>query len=205
MKAFNILIALLLAGNAAFSQNSTKEKFQKQDAKIDSLRKIDFLSYKYKYLGENFKIKIPNEIYKKTVEEYKFFPERIKTYRDSLSVVLMTEFKDWDAARISELRICYEWKRVGYHTWISELEILNLAKKLNVKMPYRLQEMFLNNDPKVKSEIQNLRNKLYAKSGNEEIKKMPTDKLLLYSFKNNPEVVELRKKVHKQNLSNQNK
>lgn len=197
MKSLNILIILFFAYNSMLSQNITKEFFLKHDAKIDSLTKIDFLSYKYKYLDENFKITIPKEVFEKAVVEYKFFPERIRKYRDSLGVVLMAEFKDFDAARISELRICYEWKRVAYHTWMNEKEVLDLAQKLDIKMPYRLQELFLNNDPKVAAEIQNLRKTLFAQLGKEELMTMPAKQLLLFAFSNNPEIIEMRKNHHK--------
>lgn len=179
-----------------FAQEITKEMMLKRDAKIDSLKKIDFLSYKYKYLDENFKIKISKEDFDKAISDYKIYPERIKKYSDSLYVVLMAELKDSDASRIAGLKIDYKWVRFGYHTWMSENEVLALAKKLNVKMPYRLQELFLNNDPKVKTEIQTLRDKLFLQLGKEEIKTMPTRELLNYGFKYNPELIELRKKGH---------
>ncbi|MFD2939395.1 hypothetical protein [Flavobacterium notoginsengisoli] len=198
MKSLHLIIVLFLICNTSFSQEITKEMLEKRDAKIDSLRKIDFLNYNYKYLDKNFKIKIPKEIYEKTVIDYKFYPERINKYKDSLGVVLMAEFKDWDAVRISENRINYQWKRVGHHIWMSENEVLELAKKLNVKMPYRLQELFQNNDPKVASEIQELRNKLFLKFKKEELNTMPSKQLLLFAFTNNPEIIELKNNYHKQ-------
>ncbi|RYJ39082.1 hypothetical protein NU08_1920 [Flavobacterium anhuiense] len=196
MKSLNIIIILFLVFNSMFAQEITKEMILKREAKIDSLTKIDFLSYKYTYLDGNFKIIMPKEVFDKTVINFKFYPERIKKYIDSLGVALMAEFKDSDAARIAELRINYQWKRVGYYAWMSENEVLALAKKLNVKMPYRLQELFLNNDPKVKTEIQTLRDKLFLQLGKEEIKTMSTKELLNYRFKYNPELIEIRKKGH---------
>jgi len=201
MKSLQVVIILFLVFNSASAQQFTKQMIQKRDQKIDSLVKIDFLSYDYKYLDENFKIKIPKEVFDKTVSDYKFYPERIKKHKDSLTVVLVAEFKDEDAARISGLRINYEWKRVGYYTWMSENEILELAKKLNIKMPYRLQELFLNNDPRVKSEIQSLRDKLFLQLAKEEIKTMPVKELLNYGFKYNPELIERRKTEYKRGVS----
>lgn len=193
MKSLNILIILFLACNTTFSQNFSEEMMKEKDRKIDSLKKIDFLRYNYKYLDKDFKIKIPKEVYEKTFIDYKFIPGRIRNHRDSLGVVLTAEFKDLDAARIAELRIMYTWQRVGHYTWMSENEVLELAKKLNIKMPYGLQELFLKNDPKVKSQIQNLRDKLYLELKKEEIKTMPVNQLLNYGFKYNPELIELRK------------
>lgn len=168
--------------------------FSQEDKKIDSLIKIDFLSYKYKYLDENFKIKIPKEVYEKTFVDFKFIPGRTKTHKDSMAVALMAEFKDWDAERIASLRINYTWLRLSYHLWMNEKEVLELAKKLNVKMPYRLKELFTTNDPKVKSEILNLKEKLYLRFGNEDIKKMSGNELLNFALKQNPVILEAKNK-----------
>ncbi|WP_281234107.1 hypothetical protein [Flavobacterium gelatinilyticum] len=197
MKSLKIFFLFFFACNCLFSQEITQEFLQKRDAKIDSLTKIDFLKYKYKYLDKNYKIKIPKEVYEKTVIEYKFIPERLNKYRDSLGVVLMAEFKDWDAERIAEHRICYTWKRVGHHVWKSEDEVAAIAKKLKIKQPYRLQELLNKNDSKVAAEIQNLRDTLFQKFNKEEVKTMPADKLLLFAFTNNPEVIELKKNAYK--------
>lgn len=192
MKSLSILIISFLFYNSMFSQKNINET-DRQDIKIDSLLKIDFLSYNYKYLDKDFKIKIPKDVYEKTFIDYKFIPGRIKNYKDSLGVVLMAEFKDWDAVRIASIKIGYTWQRMGYHLWMNENETQELAKKLQVKVPYRLKEMFVNNDPKVKSEIQNLRDKLFLKLGNENIKKMSPNDLLNYALKNNPELIEVWK------------
>lgn len=194
MKSFNILIIALLSFTSTFSQENKEKISRENNPKIDSLVKIDFLSYKYKYLDKNFKIKIPKEVYEKTFVAYHFIPEKTKTYKDSLSVVLMAEFKDWDAQRIASLRINYTWQRLSYYLWMNEKEVLDLAKKLKIKMPYRLKELFVANDPKVKSEVLNLKNKLYLKFGNEDIKKMSGDELLNFAFKQNPEIMKDRNK-----------
>lgn len=194
MKSFCILIIAFLSYTSTFSQEIKEKTLREKDAKIDSLVKIDFLSYKYKYLDKNFKITIPKEVYEKTILEYKFYTERIRTYKDSIIVVLAAELKDEDASRIASLRINYSWKRLSYYLWMKEDEVLELAKKLNVKMPYRLKELFEKNDPKVKSEILNLKDKLYLKLGNEDIKKMSGNELLNFAFKHNPEIIKERNK-----------
>ncbi|MBZ4034968.1 hypothetical protein K6T82_09325 [Flavobacterium sp. 17A] len=196
MKSLCLLIVCFLLSTSMFSQQDMQKLMREKDLKIDSLIKIDFLAYKYKYLDENFKIKIPKEVYEKAFVDYKFIPERIKTYKDSLGVVLMAEFKDWDAERIASFRINYSWKRLSYYLWMKENEVLELAKKLNVKMPYRLKELFEKNDPKVQSELQNLRDKIYLKTAAQDIFKLSTKDLLNYAFKHNSELIELRKKEH---------
>lgn len=196
MKSLKITLILLLTSCATFAQKTSPEMLKKQNLKIDSLSKIDFIGYKYKYLDKDFKFKISKKKYQKSIKKNKFYPEKIVKYKDSLGVVLMAEFKDWDAARIAELKITYTWERVGYHLWKNKDEVLEIAKRLNIQHPYRLQELLLRNDPKVSEEIENLRTKLFLKFGKEELKTMPSDKLLLYAFTNNPEVMELRKNAH---------
>lgn len=193
MKSLNFIIILFLIFSSASAQEITKEMLLKRDLKIDSLRKIDFIGYKYKYLDKDFKFKISKKEYEKSIKKNKVYPEKILKYRDSLSVILMAEFKDWDAARIAELKITYTWERVGFHIWKNKEEVEEIAKRLNIKHPYRLQELLLRDDPKVSAEIENLRNKLFLKFNTEGLKTMPSDKLLVFAFSNNPEVMELRK------------
>lgn len=166
-------------------------------AKIDSLSKIDFLSYNYKYLDKDFKFKISRKKFEKSIEKHKFYPERLRNYKDSLGVVLMAEFNDWDAARIAELKITYSWERVGYHLLKNKDEVIEIAKKLNIKYPYRLQELLLRNDPKVSTEIEKLRNKLFLSFEKKELKTMSSKQLLSFAFSNNPELIKLRQQSHK--------
>lgn len=192
MKQINIIIIFLLVFNIMFSQNNLN-KF----TKIDSISKIDFLSYNYKYLDKDFKFKISKKKFENSIDKYKFSPERLRNYKDSLGVVLMAEFNDWDAARIAELKITYSWERVGYHLLKNKDEVIEIAKKLNIKYPYRLQELLLRNDPKVTAEIEKLRNKLFLSFKKEELKTMSSKQLLLFAFSNNPEIIKLRQDSHK--------
>jgi len=192
MKQINIIIIFLLIFNTMFSQDNLN-KF----AKIDSLSKIDFLSYNYKYLDKDFKFKISRKKFEKSIEKHKFYPERLRNYKDSLGVVLMAEFNDWDAARIAELKITYSWERVGYHLLKNKDEVIEIAKKLNIKYPYRLQELLLRNDPKVSTEIEKLRNKLFLSFEKKELKTMSSKQLLSFAFSNNPELIKLRQQSHK--------
>ena len=88
---------------------------------------IDYLAYNYKYLDSNFAIHIDSIEFNETVTEYKFIKERITKYQDSLGVVLMREFGDWDKMRLGKSRITYTWDRVGYHLWKNEDEIKKIA------------------------------------------------------------------------------
>ncbi|GAA3768231.1 hypothetical protein [Flavobacterium ginsengiterrae] len=197
MKSLNILVILFLVSSPMFSQDNIQEILHKKEIKIDSLRKIDFIGYKYKYLDENLKIKVSKELFDKMLIEYRFDPVKIKKYSDSVNVILMAEFKDDDAYRFAQLKITYSWERVGLHIWKNKEEVIELAKRLNIKHPYRLQELFLNNDPKVSAEIQNLRITLFEQFRKEELMMMPAKQLLPFAFSNNPEIIELRDNHHK--------
>jgi hypothetical protein len=180
-----------------FSQDDIQRMMYEKDKKIDSLVKIDFIGYKYKYLDENLKIQISKELYEKILIDYNIRPERIKKYSDSVRVILNSEFKDDDAFRIAHFRITYSWERVGFHIWKNKDETIEIAKRLNIKHPYRLQELFLNNDPKVSTEIQNLRTTLFEQFRKEELMMMPAKQLMLFAFSNNPEIVNLRNNHNK--------
>ena len=69
----------------------------------------------------------------------------IKKYNDSLGVVMMLEFDDWDKCRIACLQVGYSWLRLGYHTWRTEAEIKKIAKSVGITHPWRMQQ-YLNDD-----------------------------------------------------------
>lgn len=77
-------ICILCAVNIAQSQNYVLARFDE----------IDYLAYKYKYLDKNYKIHINSDVFDHAVEKYKFYPEKIRNYSDSLAVVMMLEFDD---------------------------------------------------------------------------------------------------------------
>jgi hypothetical protein len=137
--------------------------------------------------------------FNKTLKNYKFIEKRINTYSDSLSVVLMNEFGDWQKNRIAKLRITYKWERVGYHIWENEDFVKELAKNHKIKMPYELQEKFY--EPKGNSEIilivKNLRKKLHQKFKKDTLKTMSNKDLMKFAFNNNPEVIRLKKEFMK--------
>ncbi|PXY42229.1 hypothetical protein DMB65_03075 [Flavobacterium cheongpyeongense] len=195
MKLLSIIVIFLLT-NITFSQDSISNS-----KKLDSILKTDFLSYNYKYLDKTFKINIKQDVYNKSLTEHKFILNKTFNYSDSLNVVLMAEFNDWDATRIANLRITYSWDRVGYYLWKEKDEIIEIAKKNNIHHPYRLQELIKNNNEKVSIEIDELRKKLFLQFGNIDLKTMTVDQLLAFSFKNNPKVVKLKQEsIKKSNI-----
>lgn len=155
---------------------------------------FDYLNHNYKYLDSNFNISIDSSSFNETIRKYKFIEERIITYRDSLSVVLMTEFGDWRRTRIAELRINYSWERVGHHLWKKENEIRQLGKQLNIEQPYRLQELFYYPEGNITviKIIEDLRKELIEKFESEDLKTMDNANLMKFAFNRNPDVLNLK-------------
>lgn len=180
-------------------RNFGDEKSRK--LKIDKIKEIDFLSYKYKNLDENFKINIDSSMFNSIVKKFGFYEERINTYNDSLRVVLTGEFEDSDYTRIAQLRITYTWKRVSYYLWENPENLQKIAKKHNIKYPYYFQACVeQSNCPnkEILKLVENLRTKLILKFGAETINALQNNnELLNFAFKNNPEVQQLRKGIMK--------
>lgn len=104
-----------------------------------SAQTIDYLTYDYKYLDENFQISIPSEVFQAGIAKYKFYPDMINSYRDSIAVVTMIEFDDWTKSRRADLALTYSWKRLGYHLWMDENEAEEFAKKFGFEHPWRMK------------------------------------------------------------------
>ena len=98
---FIYLILFFYVGNAFGQQN---EIIVMMNAKAKT---IDYFSHPNKYLDKNLKISITNNEFQNTIIKYNFFSDRIKKYNDSLNVVLMAEFNDWDHARFAIMRLTY--------------------------------------------------------------------------------------------------
>lgn len=104
---------------------------------------FDFFNYKYKYLDKSYKITMSSKEFEKSIQEYKFYKDRINTYKDSLSVVLMAEFKDWSKVNSGTFQLTYTWQRLSYHLWLSEKESKAFATKLNFKHPYLFNQYLM--------------------------------------------------------------
>jgi len=204
MKASLSLLApfLALMATAQQPENSKKIDFDitKNRKKTDSLTAVDWLAYPYKYLDSDYKITATQDHFQQMIKKGDFYKERITTYEDSLGVVLYEELKDWQAARIANLRITYSWQRVGWHLFLNEKEAQQLAQSLGFKLPYRAIN-YLKGDtiqePKRVAVINKLRDKLVKLD-----LITPTSATLLsdkalfdLAFKHNPERVALEKKA----------
>ena len=155
---------------------------------------FDYLAYNYKYLNSNYDIHIDSIEFNEAVTEYKFIKERITTYQDSLAVVLMREFGDWEKMRLGKIRITYTWERVGHHVWKKEDEIKQIGKELSINYPYRLQQLFYapNGNKKAIEIMDDLRNKLITKFDADSLKDIDNYYLMKFAFNNNPDVIQLK-------------
>ena len=162
-----------------------------QKHKVDSsLYSYDFLSHDYKYLDDNFNIDISKEEFKKIVEKYNFHEEKIKTCRDSLSVVMMGEFNDWTKARFAHTEVSFTYLRASYYLWISPLEVNDLCENYHFSHPYMLYKYIRygedNWDKNMRSFMATLRQKVTDSTGNQNALKLSNKEFLRYALSNNP-------------------
>jgi hypothetical protein len=192
----------LLTSLSIFSQNFVSENptnptegekrilDKNKQYQSDSLSKLNYLNRTYKYLDTDFKINIPKDTFDFAVKKYKFYKERIKKYKDSLTVVMVHEFSGNEASRFATLRIGYTWRRLAYHLWISEEESKILGNKNNFNHPYKLKT-YIENDTiqtqQRKNIIKDLKSKMFAE-GFYKLDTFPnTRKLLNFALRENPE------------------
>lgn len=156
----------------------------------DNSSKIDFFSIKYDYLDENYKIKMPTTIFNQNVIKYKINKDEIKSHKDSMYVVMMAQFDDWQTARKALYRVTYSHLRLSYHLWISEHQTKKLAEKYGFSHAYRFKKFLLdekNHDENLKIFFSNLRKKLIKKTGNSKITNFSILELTNFAMQNSPE------------------
>ncbi|MCW3804018.1 hypothetical protein [Plebeiibacterium marinum] len=173
-----------------YSQNQIGQiELAKYDMRIDSLKKLDFLSMDYKFLNNEFKIQIDSTTFSSGVEKYHFYPEKILTYKDSLIVVLMIQFDDWPKAKIAKRDISYSWLRLGYHTWQTPDEARNFAQEFGISHPWRMKLLLMddnNDDQKIINFYVDLKNKL-IKNNLSGFEKLNRKDLLTFAMQKNPQ------------------
>jgi hypothetical protein len=135
-----ICICFTATAQKTLSKGTESLLTTKERSKIDRLLKIDWLSYSYQYLDDNYNITIPDDDFQKGLKESEFYKKHITEYKDSLKVILFINLKDHDASRIAGLRINYTWERLGWNLLMTPSETQKIAEELNFKMPYRVKE-----------------------------------------------------------------
>ena len=174
-----VLVLLLLGFNSLKSQSYL----------IFDPIKIDYLTYKYKYLDSSYKIHVSSDVFNEAMSKYKFYPERIRKYNDSLSVIMMLEFGDWDKCRIACLQVGYLWLRLAYHTWQTEEEAKKFAKSVGITHPWRMQQYLeddTNNSPEVIDFFKKLKLKILLSNKNVNFSGLNRERILSLALKLNP-------------------
>lgn len=177
-----VAIAILSISNCLYSQIP------------DSIINVDYLSLKYRYLDDNFNIQIDSKTFDKAVKIYKFYPERISKYKDSLGVVLMLEFDDWQKCHVAYNKIGYSWKRLGYHTWQTEKEAEDFAMCFGITHPFRMREFLIdetNNGKIVADFYKELKAKVKAEDNTVSFAGLSREQVLTLAMKKNPVRIKL--------------
>ena len=128
---------------------------------------IDYLSYKYKYLDKNYNIHINSNDFNRAVEKYQFYPNKIHTYNDSLGVIMMLEFDDWQKCNVATNIVGYSWVRLSYHLWLTVAESKKFAKSVGITHPWRMKQFLIdenNKNKKVVKFFDDLKIKIYNKN-----------------------------------------
>ena len=128
---------------------------------------IDYLSYKYKYLDKNYNIHINSTDFNKAVEKYQFYPNKIRNYNDSLGVIMMIEFDDWQKCNVATNVVGYSWVRLSYHLWLTVDESKKLAKSFKINHPWRMKQFLIDENNKNKNVVkffEDLKLKIYNKN-----------------------------------------
>lgn len=185
----NLLTFCLFAFSAVlFAQNTASAPA--------NYKTMDYLNYPYKYLDKDFKINISDKIFQESVVKNQFIASRVigKKYTDSLSVVLMAEFGNWEQSRLAQFKISYGWERVGAHLLISAAEAKKLGERYKQQYPYNMS-VFLrnekNHDAYLKTLFQNLRKELFLLSGDKKVDQLSISKLMDEANRKSPDRIKL--------------
>jgi len=175
---------------------------QKSDEIPKELPEIDYLTYKYKHLDKDYKIHMPSDLFQETMKKYEYFPQKIKTYSDSLSVVLMGEFDNWKQANIATNRLAFTDLRSSYYLWISPARVKELRVIYGFDHPYRFYQYFRFQedqwDEKMHQFMKNLRTKVDKASDKPNVLSMTSKYLLREALLLSPQrVIDSKKKVSK--------
>lgn len=185
IRTLYIFIALLIS-TFAFSQQDPKWM---ERIEGDSLKQIDFLSLDYEFLNERFEIHIDSIEFTNALDKYEYDPSRINTYKDSLGLVLMLHFNNWQKQRIAKNHIGYTWLRQSYHTWQTPEEAEEFAAQFGIAHPWRMYEFLIdesNDDERIHAFYKGLITKVAKETGRTDLKQLSKKELLTVAMRCNP-------------------
>lgn len=175
---------LILHINVVSSQ-VTRDQLNTISPYMNNFMKIDYFSIKYIFLDKNFKVTMSSIDFEKNRKKYNF-PKKASS-KDSLSVALMAEFKNWDQARIAELRLTYTWIRLGYHLLLNETESKELGKGFKIKYPWLVkQKISKENTPLTQQVLSDLKKRIKEIDPTIDVSMMSADELMRKALEINP-------------------
>jgi len=179
-KSIFCIICIFCSINVTQSQNYVLQRFDE----------IDYLAYKYRYLDQNYKIHINSRVFNQAVEKYKFYPEKIRNYTDSLAVVMMLEFDDWQKCNFATNVVAYQWARLSYHLWMTEDETRKFADSFGIHHPWKFKLFLIDDANKNKIVVdffEDLKKNIINKNSNVKFDGLNRDKILSMAARLNPQ------------------
>lgn len=156
----------------------------RESTKKDSLLNIDYVDKNYKYLDEDFAIKIDSEIFE-TIKD-----RDPRDYKDSLFVILYHELhNDSFAVNVAFHRILFSWRKLSYYILEDEKTAEAITRSFGFTHPYKFYEYLRDetiSDSKKLEFLEGVKAKLEMEL-NETVEFKSYKDLLNASFKHNPE------------------
>jgi hypothetical protein len=159
---------------------------------------VDYLNYKFQHIDSNYKIHIDSATFDSALVKFKFYRERITRYQDSIGVVVMLELNDWKACNTAKVQLGFSWLRAGYHCWLAEKEVSELAGKMGINHPWRYYQAIMNPEyksPQITSLIKTLDKKLHQTYPDIVTDGLTRKQFFMLTLKNNPVRIEDEKKM----------
>lgn len=136
---------------------------------------IDYLSYQYQYLDEDYEIVMESVAFDELLESRNVDPLSLSTYSDSLMVVLVEEFDSYKDVRAASKVLNYTWQKVSYHIWKTEEETVLLADELGADShPWYFMQL-LQDDKSKNAMVDDLIKELRVKVAKAVGEEMPVD------------------------------
>ena len=178
--------------SSAYAQDQRPTSKTENDKSLYELS-YNYFSRDYNYLDDEYKIEISSTDFNLLVEKYAFYPEQIRHYKDSLSVILNENFLgDSKKAHTGKLILGYTWQRLSYHLWETPEVTENLARSFGFSHPFLFKRYIVENDQQkeVKKLLSNLREQITREIPDAELSKLSTDDLLNFAMRNSPQRIE---------------
>lgn len=182
---------------SSFSKKEVSFDIKKHQEKIDSLIQLNFIDRSYEFLDDDFNIHIDSITFS-LINHKDIQP---KSYKDSLMVLLINEFNDDDAVRISFHRIVFSWKFLGYYLWENVEKTKEIAHSFGFNHPYRFFKFLKSEAEQTEQKkifLESLRSKI-ENNLKEEVVISNFKEFLKFSFRNNPQRMDHHKSFMEKN------